>query len=64
LVTKKRRVLPAYGITSLPPPLEQPDTVEEDNNEEDKDKKNKENKKGKEEDKMSLPPVPVSFISY
>ena len=55
-------------ITSSPPPLEQPDTVEEENyndeeENEDDDEKDKEDKKGKEEDKMSLPPVPVSFMS-
>jgi hypothetical protein len=50
-------------ITSSPPPSEQPDTVEEDNDEEDKDE-DEEDKEGEGEDKISLPPVPVSFISH
>jgi hypothetical protein len=50
--------------------LEQPDTIKEDNNEEedkDKEDKYKEDKKdeeGEEENKISLPPIPVSFISH
>jgi hypothetical protein len=56
---------PLFITSSPPPPLEQPDTVKEDDNkEENKDKKDKGDKEGEDKDKMSLLLVPISFISH